>query len=263
MYRNKKEREIEMPKLFCISDIHSFYDQMIDALTKAGFDKDNEDHWLIVCGDCFDRGPQSIETLNYLQSLPRKVLVKGNHEWLITECINRKYPLAHDWHNGTVRTIIDMAPEARALEEAYEITQEKIKDFIDGMVNYFETKHYVMVHGFIPKKRSWRKATQREWHSAMWLNSMDEIRSRSIKKTIVAGHFHASWGRKHYEGLPEWGDKADFSPYYYQNKLIAIDGCTAYTGKCNVLVLEDEFLDEIRKEEAKNVDKPEKESREK
>ena len=40
-----------MPKLFVISDIHSFYDEMIESLNNSGFDKDNSNHWLICLGD--------------------------------------------------------------------------------------------------------------------------------------------------------------------------------------------------------------------
>ena len=32
-------------KLFIISDIHGFYDEMIDSLKNAGFDKDNLNHY--------------------------------------------------------------------------------------------------------------------------------------------------------------------------------------------------------------------------
>jgi hypothetical protein len=38
-------------KYFVIADPHGFYDEMIKALDEAGFDKDNEDHWLVSCGD--------------------------------------------------------------------------------------------------------------------------------------------------------------------------------------------------------------------
>lgn len=44
-----------------MSDIHSYYNEMIDALNKASFDKDNENHILVVCGDLFDRGKQTLE----------------------------------------------------------------------------------------------------------------------------------------------------------------------------------------------------------
>ena len=51
-------------KCFVLSDIHSFYDEMISALNEAGYDKDNKDHTIIILGDIFDRGHQSLETYN-------------------------------------------------------------------------------------------------------------------------------------------------------------------------------------------------------
>ena len=71
-----------MPKFFVISDVHSFYTPMKEALDAAGFDPDDEDHWLISCGDNFDRGSESVEVLRYLRRLQRKILIKGNHELL-------------------------------------------------------------------------------------------------------------------------------------------------------------------------------------
>lgn len=38
-------------KIFCISDVHSFFNEMIKALDEAGFDKNNSNHLLVVCGD--------------------------------------------------------------------------------------------------------------------------------------------------------------------------------------------------------------------
>jgi len=61
----------------------------------------------------------------------------------------------------------------------------------------------------------------------------------------VFGHWHTSWPRHHWawsdEAKPEVGEGADFSPYY-GNGFIGIDACTAYSGKVNVLVLEDELM---------------------
>lgn len=45
-----------MAKLFCISDVHGFYNEMREALDNAGFDPNNEEHWLISLGDIWDRG---------------------------------------------------------------------------------------------------------------------------------------------------------------------------------------------------------------
>ena len=83
-------------KLFVVSDIHSFYKPLIEALDEAGFDKNNKDHWLISCGDCFDRGPDSVELLHYLMSLERKILIKGNHDRLLEDICTRGFQYSND-----------------------------------------------------------------------------------------------------------------------------------------------------------------------
>lgn len=255
-----------MPKLFVVSDIHGFYDELIDALDKAGFDKDNENHWLISCGDHFDRGNQPYEVMAYLQSLKRKVLIRGNHECLFDECCNRGYYAQHDIHNGTFDTICDLggANKGRSFDECCIVADSIVRYFFKSMVNYFETKNYVFCHAWIPvnylgrkfsdngkyykrysKKEDWRYAHQYEWDDAMWLNPLDmAMDGHGIEKAIVSGHWHCStgWALEN-KIFDEFGEKACFDPYYYEDKLIMIDGCTAHTGKVNVLVLEDEFLE--------------------
>lgn len=253
-----------MPKLFVVSDIHGFYDELIDALNKAGFDKDNEEHWLISCGDHWDRGSQPVAVMRYLMELPRKVLVKGNHEQLFIDCCRRGYYGNHDISNGTFETICNLggATEGRSFNACCVVAEQRAKPFFNSMVNYFETENYVFCHGFIPvncndgllmyykrhlkfsKKEDWRYAHQREWDDAMWLNGMEMVMDGfGIEKCIVVGHYHTSWGHAIQDKtFNEFGEGADFSPFYYEDKLIAIDGCTAHTGKVNVLVLEDEFI---------------------
>ena len=48
-----------MKKLFVVSDVHSFYTQLIKVLNEKGFDKNNPEHWFVSCGDLLDRGPES------------------------------------------------------------------------------------------------------------------------------------------------------------------------------------------------------------
>ena len=249
-----------MPKLFCVSDVHGFYDEMIEALDKAGFDTNNEEHWLISCGDHWDRGRQPRQVMNYIMQLPRKILVKGNHECLMMDCLTREYPYDYDWSNGTAQSIIDLAPSANTFEEACLMIYPKISKFIGGMVNYFETKNYIFVHSFVPlnsydhlpayyrqgkqysKMENWREAQQYQWDDAMWGNPFQLAAQGFLPdKTLVFGHFHTSWPRYYYDGKEEWSPDADFSPYYGEG-YIGIDACTAHSGKINCLVLEDEFL---------------------
>ena len=250
-----------MPKFFVTSDIHSYYTELIRALIDAGFDESNENHYLVVCGDCFDRGPESSKVLKYLQNLPRKILVKGNHEQLLVDCCERGWFMSHDRHNGTARTIVDLG-YGDDFEDMCKQALNKVQPLLDSMVNYFETKNYIFVHSWIPvidkdglpthytKGRSfefnpdWRNANQREWDAAMWGNPFDMAeRGFLADKTIVFGHWHCSTGWAKAEGRSEFGDDAKFDPYY-GNGFISIDACTAYSGKCNMIVLEDDFLED-------------------
>ena len=71
--------------LYAISDIHSAYTPMKKALDEVGFEPGNKNHLLVVCGDLFDRMDESQQVLDYMMSVPNKVLIKGNHEDLMRE----------------------------------------------------------------------------------------------------------------------------------------------------------------------------------
>ena len=78
------------------------------------------------------------------------------------------------------------------------------------------------------------------WEKARWINGMLAWAQamRIEGKTMVCGHWHTSWGHAHIHGTcPEWGPTANFS-MFKDKGIIALDGCTAYTGKVNVYVLE-------------------------
>lgn len=254
-------------KLFVCSDIHSFFEPFKKALDNAGFDPMNEEHWLIVCGDCFDRGPDSVELLHYLMSLERKIIVKGNHDILFSDLCARSFPYSHDKSNGTVRTIQDLggSPLPADFAKCCATAWNKTAAYRDLLVNYFETEKYIFVHSWIPTvthygkgaskpwhqvgkhyeyMEDWRKATTAEWEEAMWGNpfSMTELGLNKTGKTIVFGHWHCSTGHRLLESCSsEFEEDAIWDPCYFKNT-IGIDRCTAYTGEVNVLVLEDNFL---------------------
>lgn len=259
-------------KLFVTSDIHSYFEPFKEALDKAGFDPKNEEHWLIVCGDAFDRGPDSVKLLHFLMALERKVLVKGNHDILFEECCKRGFPAWHDSSNGTKRTVQDLgndnvhSPFATCCERAWHRTAE----YRNLLVNYFETKNYIFVHSWIPMevaydnankpwhqngkrfafKDDWRSATAAEWEESMWGNPFYRAQDGLNKtgKTIVFGHWHCSAGYFLNNNLDfkysEFGDDACWEPYFNETQgIIGIDRCTTHTGEVNVLVLEDNFYE--------------------
>jgi serine/threonine protein phosphatase 1 len=260
-------------KLFVTSDIHSYYEPFISALNKAGFDKDNQEHWLIVCGDCFDRGPDSVKLLHFLMQLERKVLIKGNHDLLLDALCQRGYLNAYDKGNGTFRTVVDIGGSALAedFQTCCGITWNKLAAYRDILVNYFETESYIFVHSWIPMithfehgtskpwwsagktfeyDPDWRKASTTAWEESMWGNPFSRAFEGLNKtgKTIVFGHWHCSHGHsvksvKTDTWVSEFEDDAIWEPYIdEEHKIIGVDRCTAHTNEVNVLVLEDNFL---------------------
>ena len=250
-----------MPKFFVTSDIHSFMNPLKRALDEKGFDPTNKDHWLVVCGDCYDRGDDSELVLNYLMSLERKILIRGNHELLLRDLCERGFPYRHDFHNGTTMTVYDLgdAGAGNDFEKCCEVTQNKLREYNNLLVNYFETQNYIFVHSWIvvnkvgidtyEYREDWRNSSDEEWGQIMWTNPFWRAQDGLNKtgKTIVFGHWHCSTGHamdKKYE-IDEFGKDAIWEPYINKEQgIIGIDRCVSYTNEVNVIVLEDEFLDD-------------------
>lgn len=254
-----------MPKFFVCSDIHSAYTPWMQALNKAGFDKNNQDHKIILCGDLFDRMDETIECYNFVKDMLGRnqfVYIHGNHESLLLDCLRRGFPYDVDWHNGTAKTIIDFAPNANTFKDACVVAYGKVMQILNKTVDWFETEHYVFCHSWVPvncddtlpnyyrrnrkfsKNDDWRSAHGIDWDRSMWMNPLEmAMNGFGIEKTIVSGHWHCSAGWAAEKGLSEFGDDACFDPYYYKDKLIMLDACVAHSGKINVLAIEDNYLE--------------------
>lgn len=231
-------------KLFVVSDVHSFFTPFKQALDEVGFESGNDEHLLVVCGDLYDRGDESCKLFEYINSVPNKILVLGNHEELLKDCIDRGYPRMHDLSNGTSATIYDLGGGkcGRDFSERCRITWNVVKPLLDQMVDYYETEKYVFVHSTIPLKEDWRHANAQEWKDARWDNPFKFWKQVGIDgKTVVFGHFHTSWAWSRDGVGSEWGTDACFDPYYGDG-FIGLDACTVVSHKVNVIVLEDNLI---------------------
>jgi len=262
-----------MKKYYVVSDIHSFYKELRFALKEAGFDRKNKDHILIICGDIFDRGPDTIKVFNYIKSVPknRRILIKGNHESLYNELLNKPYPEQHDYSNKTVDTFchiagveVDYYRDVEWKQIVEKVKSSPITKFINSKewLNYYELGNYVFVHSFIPtevlefdfwgdpKKSAynpnWRNASNYEWESARWGSPWKQYldglfdKEKENGKILVCGHWHTSDFHK-YLGSDFAG--ANRHDIYYGDNIIAIDGGVwrkngEYYHPQNVLVIE-------------------------
>lgn len=279
-------------KYFITSDTHSFFTVLKKALDKAGWQQNNPNHILVVAGDLFDRGEESKQLLQFVQSLgDRFIYVRGNHEDLLEDCV---YELSTGMHvgshhvsNGTVETVTQLCDSDKYEIYSYiydrtvqQLIYDKMKPVLEWIrgkaVDYVKIGDYIITHGWIriiplhtdmygrPDKygfdSTWNKqpgpdasvdeidSYNKKWDRARWLNGMDCWKQGVVipDKTIVCGHYHCSWGWSHlkqkYKEFPDKSKKdfvKSFQPFVDKG-IIALDACTAYSGICNVLVIDEE-----------------------
>ena len=260
----------KMKTLFCTADVHSFYDELQEALVKAGFDMENEDHIFVHCGDLLDRGPDALKCLQFVNNLPenRKILIRGNHEDLLEDVFARGWFGAHDVHNCTTDTVqqLSQIPLRDMLENELTLfaALDRVKNHTEWvnyskcLKDYVEVGSYVFVHGWIPFMgydpiEDWKSG---DWRDARWQNGMKLWNSgyKLEDRCIVCGHIHSSWGHsrlhnygvefdeEYYEDASE-DYRAHFEPFI-DNGIICLDACTAFSGfvNCYKIEVEDEDL---------------------
>lgn len=94
-----------------VSDIHGFYDVLINDLNKVGYTED-DNSLLIICGDYFDRGLQSLEVYNYIKRLSdegKAICIRGNHESFIQSFLEGEdcsFNFAYNGFNKTINSFL-------------------------------------------------------------------------------------------------------------------------------------------------------------
>lgn len=251
-----------MIRFFCCSDIHSFFDVWMLALNNKGFDINNSDDKLIICGDLFDRGNESVKCYEFVKRLSeegRLIYIRGNHEDLLLDCIDElkkeKLVSSHHISNGTVRTLANFLNCSETAILYYAFDSEKFRNVSEELTNfinkntldYFQLADKVFVHSWVPFKehsngviyvdKDWRTSS---WAKARWVCGYDFWQQNIFPQdisTIVFGHWHTSYAWHTFRGKSEWGEDAVFEPFIADG-IIGIDTCTAYTNKVNVVVFD-------------------------
>lgn len=251
-------------KYFIFSDVHGQYIPLLEALKAAGYDSSNPTHQLLSIGDNFDRGPQSREVWNYLRQ-HNAICVKGNHETFLEEALEKgidgEYVLFNCLHNGLDKTLQSFAMtrlegyvDMKYIDDCIKHIDKSLLLWLKKMPYYYETRNYIFVHAGVDPDRYWKDTSQdfMLWdvdHSAIPCNHTDG-------KTVIFGHHHAFRVREQAKRLglstspmpssiKVYGNTDEHAPVKIKNK-IAIDPCSNYTGKVNVLVLEDEEMPDTR-----------------
>lgn len=123
-------------RTFVVGDIHGAYKALQQCLQRCGFvpEKDR----LIVLGDVCDGYPEVRQCVNYLNSLPNKYILKGNHDvWALRWALT--WERAEGWTSqGGDNTILsyDGGP-----------VPDEHKKFLSEMPLWLELDNKLYIHG--------------------------------------------------------------------------------------------------------------------
>ena len=249
-------------KIFAVSDVHGCYSALKRSLEQAGFHANDERCLLIVIGDCFDRGEENREVFEFLKGIKNKIIVRGNHEDMLEQLLDKRHIGGAGFSNGLDSTVYSFFGD-RAIGEldpqyqfAYKLnfsgresTVEELKQFLSRTYDYFETENYIFTHGWLPVdfseegdcfiKEDFRYEIPSEWKRARFLEwyRMYGADAMLNGKTIVCGHRTSRFACL----VGETREPDDYSPFFAEG-LVAIDTATIQSGLVNVFVIEDEDL---------------------
>jgi UDP-2,3-diacylglucosamine pyrophosphatase LpxH len=251
-------------KNFVVSDMHDHYDLLMEALNRNGFDMNNENHRLIVCGDAFYSGLQPGELFVFLRELSEKrrlVFIYGNHDVELLDNLKAEH-FTRPANRRCAELIVQHLTQRTGLtdcELVFECERLGVIRFLSEIpVWYYENEDYVFTHGFIPIEKKayrpdWRNATEREWRTAAARGDAMMLSMRygvsEPNKKIVCGHYSSArcylmknatpsdWNNKIYKDVSKV--PADGFKPFFGDTFIALDQSVKKTGFINCIVMEE------------------------
>ena len=176
-------KNVTRNNLYLVSDVHSYYNALMRALTESGFFED-DDGVLVLLGDALDRGDKPLELIDFLLDLKAKdrlIYIRGNHEELLTDMMqsmtNGSFQSSAFSYlaNGTFDTAVSLANSyydeeegrhkyyAEELRINHDTAQTNVSELVRRIresryyrelhryaIDYYETENYVFCHGWIP-----------------------------------------------------------------------------------------------------------------
>ncbi|MCQ4088232.1 metallophosphoesterase family protein [Saccharibacillus sp. JS10] len=225
-------------RTLAISDIHGELDLLEQLLAKSHYDAATDQ--LVLLGDYIDRGPKSMQTLEYVMKLHAEgaIVLKGNHEDLMLRALDGGSE--EDWtrwivRNGGYTTLqsygftkqqlrIETGEAFRQPKLDSEVLDRHLK-FVRSLRHYYETEEFICVHAGIPPGKT---PEQSDPFELLWIRE-EFHRGYHGSKKVIFGHTPT-------RGLHN--DEDNDNLYYGDNRIIGIDGGAVFGGQLNALVIE-------------------------
>jgi serine/threonine protein phosphatase 1 len=108
---------------------------------------------LLFIGDYIDRGPSSIEVLDYLIDLKKRspgiIFLKGNHEDMLQKYLNGSDRFTYLLNSG--QQTLDAYLNNKDRSDNYPVPSAHL-DFLNTLQMYYQTEDYIFVHAGLREK---------------------------------------------------------------------------------------------------------------
>ncbi|MGA1874686.1 MAG: metallophosphoesterase family protein [bacterium] len=178
---------ISTERIFAIGDIHGCFDKLCSLMDRIAPDRLKD--ILIFLGDYIDRGPQSMEVVDYLLHLSeigfKAIFLKGNHEAMLLDYLDNP----DDYHR-----MMYMFNGGYATVESYTLRMKSGGGFLvppahmiffQSLRLFYETDSHIFVHaGLLPGL----PLNEQKEKDLLWIRDEFIHSSYDFGKIVVFGH---------------------------------------------------------------------------
>jgi serine/threonine protein phosphatase 1 len=173
-----------MKKIFAIGDIHGCYDRLKALMEKIPIDLSRDA--LVFIGDYIDRGPHSVEVVDYLIQLknrfPDIIFLKGNHEDMLDKFLNGADRFTYLLNGG--QQTLDSYLTKSVQSEFFPIPPDHM-EFFKSLRLFFETEEFIFVHaGLRPRVPLESQKTE----DLLWIRDKFVSSKHDFGKRVIFGH---------------------------------------------------------------------------
>ncbi|MGD8492766.1 MAG: metallophosphoesterase family protein [Desulfobacterales bacterium] len=173
-----------MQKIFAVGDIHGCYEKLRALMDKIPLNMEQDQ--LLFIGDYIDRGPGSIEVLDYLidlkKRLPGTLFLKGNHEDMLQNYLDGNDRFTYLLNSG--QQTLDAYLNKQDASEDYPVPSAHL-EFLNELRLYYQTEDYIFVHAGMRNKVPLESQKETD---LLWIRDEFIYSDYDFGKRVVFGH---------------------------------------------------------------------------
>jgi serine/threonine protein phosphatase 1 len=174
----------DMQKIFAVGDIHGCYEKLCALMDKIPLNMEQDQ--LLFIGDYIDRGPGSIEVLDYLIDLKRRlpgiIFLKGNHEDMLQNYLDGNDRFTYLLNSG--QQTLDAYLNKQDVSEDYPVPSAHL-EFLSELRLYYQTENYIFVHAGMRDKVPLESQLEND---LLWIRDEFIYSDYYFGKPVVFGH---------------------------------------------------------------------------